>query len=156
MDAAELGHAVTLVVSDPAQAHQAVTDLYRQMLKPMTLQGKTMQITACEHEEDRSVDANRYYWGYVLKPISEQAVVLGERWMAEAWHNLFKRLFLGYHVRKEVVAGQKRKRVIRELRSTSKPPLKLKAWHRYIDQVCAYGVNELGVTFPDPPDWWQR
>jgi hypothetical protein len=146
--------AVTLLMSSPEEAHQHVTELYRNLLKPMTARGKVMQVTACEAEDNRSVLANRYYWGFVLKDISEQGAIEGQRWAVEAWHELFKRQFLGYRVRKFKVAGSKRVRVVRELRSTT--DLKTRAWHKYLDQLMAFAANELGVVFSSPPAYWSQ
>lgn len=145
--------ATTVTVSTPVDAHRVVSDLYARVLKPMTSSGKAMQITVCQAEDDRTVAANRYYWGVVLKEISEQAKIEGSTYMAEAWHELFKRQFLGYQIEKVVVAGSKRKRVRRSLRSTAR--LKVRAWHKYLDQVMAYAVTDLGVEFSEPPNWWR-
>ena len=73
-----------------------------------------------EQEDDRSVQQNRYYWGVVLAETSQQASIEGQRWAAEAWHELFKRMFLGYEIRKTVVAGRRRTLVTRTLRSTTR------------------------------------
>lgn len=148
----EITQAVTLLVRTPEEAHQELTRLWRDMLKPLTQQGREFQITVCEAEEDRTVAQNRFYWGVVLKEISEQAVIEGTRWAPNAWHNLFKRTFLGYRIRKEKVAGRKRTHVIRELRSTT--DLKVRAWNTYLDKIMAMAVNDLHVQFSDP--WWEK
>lgn len=57
-----------------------------------------------------------------------------------------------YEMQKVPVAGSKRKRVIRRLRSTAR--LKVRPWHGYMDQVMAFAVTDLGVEFSEPPYWW--
>jgi hypothetical protein len=114
--------------------------------KPKLIAGGTVTIKASIWEDDRSLRQNRFYWSAAcLGAIADQAKVTGIRYEAQAWHNLFKRQFLGFEVIKEQVAGSQRKRVIRQLRSTS--ALKLRAMNVYLEQVQAYAATELGVFF---------
>ncbi|MDI4633312.1 recombination protein NinB [Pelomonas sp. V22] len=132
------------VVSDRKAAHEAASACY-QRAQQLILAGKPVKLTCQEFEFDRTAQANRYYWGVVLKEISEQARVAGQRYTAEAWHELFKRQHLGYEIKKQTVAGRKRKTVIRRLRSTS--DLKVKAFAAYLEQVMAFAATDLGVRF---------
>ena len=115
--------------------------------------GKQVRILAEEAEDDRSVQQNRFMWGVVLKEIAEQARVNGDQFVADAWHELFKRQFLGYEIRRTKVAGRKRKLVTRHLRSTA--GLKVKPMSKYLEQVMAFAVTDLGVRFSETrwEDW---
>jgi hypothetical protein len=95
--------------------------------------------------DDRSLQQNRFYWGVVLPQIADQAVIDGKRYAADAWHELFKRQYLGFEVVKTTVAGRSRKQVIRRLRSTT--ALSVRRMSQYLDQVIAFGAADLGVQF---------
>lgn len=95
--------------------------------------------------EDRSLKQNRFYWGPVLRQVSEQAVMDGKRYSAEAWHEAFKRQVLGFEVVKVPVAGRKRPQVYRRLRSTT--DLSVKQMSEYLDEVIATATADLGVEF---------
>lgn len=125
-------------------AHKAASDAYAEA-KRLVAEGKQAVISAKEYDADRSLEQNRYYWGPLLGTISEQ-VRTPDRWTAEAWHQLFRRQFLGYEVKREVVAGKKRPVTIRRLRSTR--DLTVKQFATYLEQITAYATTELGVEFP--------
>lgn len=99
--------------------------------------------------EDRSLKQNRFYWGPVLRQISEQAVMNGARYSAEGWHEAFKREVLGFEVIKVPVAGRKRLQVYRRLRSTT--DLSVKQMSEYLDQIIATATTDLGVEFVFKP-----
>ena len=101
-------------------------------------------------EDDRSLRQNRFYWGYVLKSISQQARIEGKRYVTEAWHELFKRQMLGYEVKKTRVAGRAKPTVYRRLRSTT--DLSVPQMSRYLDEVIAFAVTDLSVAF-QIKDW---
>lgn len=137
------------IVSSRQQAHEAATMAY-QFAASVADQGRVARIQALEHEPDRSVQQNRFYWGPCLNEVAEQARIEGQRWTAEAWHELFKRMFLGYEIKKVKVAGRKRATVIRRLRSTT--GLKVRAMSTYLEKVQAFASTDLGVRF-SVPDW---
>lgn len=133
-----------VIVASREEAHQASVAVY-QLAKRLIAEGKKAQIVAREDEDDRSVAANRYYWGVVLAEVSEQASIDGQRWAAEAWHELFKRMFLGYEIKKVKVAGRKKPTVIRRLKSTA--GLSVKKFTKYLEKITAFAVTDLGVRF---------
>ena len=96
------------IVANREDAHRVMNAAYG-MAKQLLADGKPVHITVAVHEEDRTLQQNSYYWGCALPAISEQAMVDGQRWAVDAWHELFKRQFLGYEVKRVVVAGRKRK-----------------------------------------------
>lgn len=98
-------------------------------------------------DDERSVRQNRFYWGVVLKDISEQANLNGQRYSADAWHELFKRQFLQRRVRKVAVAGRLRKVVSVSLGSTT--DLSVRGMNLYLEKVQAFAATDLGVAFSD-------
>lgn len=138
-------------------AHQACLHAY-QLSKNLIQQGKKVHVVAQEAEDDRSIQQNRFYWGPMLGDIEEQARVNGQRYSKDAWHELGKRMFLGYEITKVAVAGRKKKTVIRRLRSTTK--LSVRKMSDYLDKFQAFAATELGVRFTVPKwqeyDWGRR
>lgn len=135
---------------NPVHGHQVLRDMVWPQVKALTTAGHEVEITVAPREDDRSVQQNRFYWGVVLKEISDQARLNGTTYSAEAWHELFKRQLLGYEIKKVPVAGRKRPTVIRRLKSTT--DLKVRAMSKYLEQAQAFAVSELGVRF-SAPDW---
>lgn len=85
----------------------------------------------------RTLEQNARYWGRgILAQIAEKARVGGRRFSAEAWHEQFKRQFIGID---ELPNGQ----VIG--RSSAK--LSVKEFSRFCDEVEAFAATELGVEF---------
>lgn len=131
-------------------AHEAAKEAYR-IAQDLIERGKRVRIVSKEDEDDRTLAANRWYWGVVLREISEQARIDGVRYTAEAWHELFKRQFLGFEIKKVAVAGRKKPTIIRRLRSTT--TLSIKKFSKYLEQVQSFAVTDLGVTFSS--DWYE-
>lgn len=134
------------VVQTREEAHLASKQVYA-WTQQLIADGKRARISAQEDEDDRSIQQNRFYWGVVLKETSEQARIEGQRYAAEAWHELGKRQFLGYQIKKVKVAGRKKVTVIRSLRSTK--DLKVKPMSKYLEQFIAFAVTDLGVRFSE-------
>ncbi len=111
---------------------------------------RTWRLAFGPEEDDRTARQNRFYWGYVLRSIADQARVGGQRYATEAWHELFKRQFLGYEIVKAKVAGKRRPVVYRRLRSTTKQSVARMS--KYLDEVLAFATNDLGVAF-EVRDW---
>lgn len=61
----------------------------------MAQAGKPLLIEISPEKSKRSIKANRYYFGAVLKQISEQVWLEGKQYSVEAWHETAKRKFLG-------------------------------------------------------------
>jgi NinB protein len=90
-------------------------------------------------DRTRTIEQNARYWSRgILSQIAEKAVVGGRRFSAEAWHEQFKRQFIGIE---ELPSGQ----VI----GKSSTKLGVKAFSEFVDQVEAYAVTDLGVVFED-------
>lgn len=145
---------INRVVATKPDAY-AVANAAYSLAKQLINDGKAARITAELYEEDRTLRQNRYYWGCILKEISEQASIGGQRWSIEAWHELFKRQFLGFEIVKLTVAGRRKKQVIRRLKSTT--GLKVRPMARYLDEITAFAVTDLGVRFSvDNWEQWER
>lgn len=103
---------------------------------------RTWRFVFGEDADDRTLRQNRFYWGVVLRQISEQAP---GGWTPDAWHEAFKRTVLGYEVKRVQVAGRKRATVYRVLRSTT--GLTVPQMSKYLDRVIADATTALGVVF---------
>lgn len=109
--------------------------------------GRRARFRMEEAEDDRSLRQNRFMWGVVLKEIAEQARIEGQQWTAQAWHELAKRMFLGYEFKRTTIAGRKRKAVSKQLRSTAR--LSVKRMSDYLDKLMAFAATDLGVVFSE-------
>jgi hypothetical protein len=134
------------IVYTREEAHQAAKQVY-ELTQRLIADGKRARISAQEDEDDRSIQQNRFYWGVILRQTSEQARIDGQRYTDEAWHELGKRQFLGYEIKKVPVAGRKKLTVIRRLRSTTE--LKVRPMSKYLEEFIAFAVTDLGVRFTE-------
>ncbi len=139
-----------MAIYNPQQAHQEITNKVWPLIKSQTMAGHQFYLQLIRREDDRTLAQNRFYWGVVLKDIGQQASISGVSYEPEAWHELFKRKFLGYKIKKIKIAGSKRTRVLRSLKSTT--DLKVRAMSSYLDKVQAFAATELGVQF-SCPNW---
>lgn len=142
--------ALTIDCLNPVQAHAALTGKVWPALKSMLIAGHRMEVEVRIKEDDRTLQQNKFYWSACLTEISQQARIGGEKYTADAWHQLFKRQFLGYEIKRATVAGSKRKKVTRTLKSTK--GLKVRPMSIYLDKVQAFAAGELGVHF-SVPNW---
>ena len=111
----------------------------------MTAAGHKLTLTIKRAEDERSLHQNAWYWGILLKEISEQARIGGQRYTVDAWHNLGKRQHLPRKVTKSTVAGRKRKVTITSIGSTAK--LTVRQMNDYLERFTAFAVTDLGVVF---------
>lgn len=150
-----MSEALDVIVRTREGAHRVVKLAYEKA-QVLIADGKEVRIRAEEAEDERSLQQNRFMWGVVLKEIAEQASIDGKRWTAEAWHEFGKRTFLGYEIKRIVIAGRKRKAVSRQLRSTTKQSVKRMS--KYLDELMAFAVTDLGVRFSETrwEDWRER
>ena len=87
----------------------------------------------------RSLEQNARYWSRgVLWQIANQAIVGGQKFTPELWHELFKKMFLGVEQLPDgSVIGK------------SSTKLTVTEFSKFVEQVEAYAVTELGVVFID-------
>lgn len=144
--AESVNYALQTYFTDPEQAKACISHQIAPFCRTMWEQGIQRLTVTVEPEDDaKTVQQGRFLWGVVYTEIAEQAKVSGVRYTTDAWHNLFKRMYLPRKKKVERIAGRKRPVVSTTIGSTQ--GLKVKAMSRYIEQVIAYGATELGVRF---------
>lgn len=138
--------ALHLVFTDPEQAKAAIQHKLGPYCRQQWEQGHARIALVAQPEEDaKTVQQGRFYWGVVLKEMSEQARIEGVQYTAEAWHELMKRMHLP-RVKKLVrVAGKKRPIVTTTIGTTV--GLSVKRMSAFIEACLAFASVELGVQF---------
>lgn len=101
------------------------------------LEGKEVFVTIKEAKESRSDNQNRYYFGVVLKLISDET---GND--VEDIHEYFKVKFLGLE-KKEILGYE-----INVLMTTTK--LNTKEFEEYLENIRRFASKELGIVIPEP------
>lgn len=145
-------YALHTVFTDPDQAKAALLNSIGPYCREQWARGIARLAVTIEPEEDaRSLQQNKFLWGFVYKHISEQAQLEGIGATADGWNLYYKRMFLGYRFTKTVLPGKKRPSVTKELRSTKS--LKVKPMSDYLDKVMAHAATVFGVTFPAGIGW---
>ena len=134
------------LATDKESAHRAASYAYREA-QEIIARGKRAVICAKEQEDERTLQQLRWYWGVLLREISEQATIDGVKYAPEAWHGLAKRLHLGFEIKREKVAGRKKATISRRLKSVGK--LSQRAMTVYLEKVTAWAVADFGVVFPE-------
>ncbi len=99
--------------------------------------GEPLEVMVCKHKEKRRSVQNRLYWA-ILRDISEQAMLGGKRFSDEAWHEHFKRIFVGSI---DLPDGRQMGE------STAK--LSVSEFADYVSKIQAFAVAELGVIFEE-------
>jgi hypothetical protein len=126
---------LTLELHNRQQAWAVIKDQVYPFLARWLQDGKRLVLTIKLRK--RTSAQNRRYWGDgVLAQIAAQAAPSGRLYSAEAWHEQFKRQFIGVI---ELPNGQ----VIGE----SSAKLSTAEFSEFCTQVEAYAATELGVTF---------
>ncbi|MDE3023698.1 MAG: recombination protein NinB [Pseudomonadota bacterium] len=110
-----------------------------------------LQVRFSEQQKIRTPDQNSLMWSGALSDISEQGWVEGKRYSAEVWHYQFKLWFLPEEFEDNLTKEGYRKwdispngdRVL--IGSTTQ--LTTRGMSDYLEQIYAYGTQELGVKF---------
>lgn len=89
-----------------------------------------------QEKKGRSAQANRYYWGVVLKAISEHT---GHE--TDELHEYFK---LQYNPREILIGGESL------IVGGSTASLTTQKFYDYIERIRRFASIELGVTLPEP------
>lgn len=108
----------------------------------MAEKGTPLRVIVTEEAQDRLDDQIRYYFGVVIRTISEQVWLAGKQYTKEAWHELLAKQFLPG---KEVVLPDGE--IVTRRQSIARGHISLKAMTKYIRDVEAYAGSELGVRF---------
>lgn len=102
--------------------------------------GSPLRIILTSEERKRNNQANRFYWGAVLRNIAEQAWVNGQQFSAEVWHEHYARKF-GVCEDVTLPNGE----VIVRRKSTT--DMSEKEFSEYTTRVQADAASNLGVEF---------
>jgi hypothetical protein len=130
---------IELDLHNPQQWAVVLEARLQPFVKSWLTAGKKLTLTC--GKQKRSKPQNRRYWGKgILAQIAAQAVVNGQLFSAEIWHEQFKRQFIGVI---ELPNGQ----VI----GKSSKELDTEKFCIFSDEVEAYAQTELGVHFVDLP-----
>lgn len=99
-----------------------------------------LRVIVTTAEEKRRDRQNKYYFGGVIKQIAEQALINGQQYSQDAWHEYYADKFAP-HMEISLPNGESRS--IRK--STTK--MTVKEFAEYTEQVTAHAASELGVIF---------
>lgn len=102
--------------------------------------GEPLRLIVTAEERQRNTQQNRFYWGAVLKSVSDQAWVEGRQFDKDAWHEYFARKF---GVCDELVLPDGE--IITRRKSTTQ--MSVGEFSAYLEQIQAYAAAELGVEF---------
>lgn len=104
---------------------------------------RPLRVIVTEDEHDRLDQQIAYYFGVLIKAISEQAWVEGRRYDKDVWHEEMARRFLPG---KEVIlpSGE----VVIKRASIARGHIGVRAMAKFINEVQAYAASELGVEVP--------
>ena len=140
--------ALQTVFINPDQARATIAGQIAPFCKAQWQNGiERLRVTIEPEEDAKTVQQGRFYWGIVLKQISEQARIDGNRYTVDAWHELFKRQFLK-RVKKRVYVAGKPRPVMTTTIGTTKG-LGVRKMSAFIEKVIAFGVNDLNVRFSE-------
>jgi hypothetical protein len=141
-----MADALSFTLIDPAQARMALTAQLVPYCRQKWAAGVDRLRVTVEPEEDaKTVQQGKFYWGVVLKEISEQARIAGVKYAPEAWHELFKRQFLPRKKKVVRVAGSRRPVVSTTIGTTQ--GIGVRKMSAFIEKCLAFGVTDLGVRF---------
>lgn len=102
--------------------------------------GEPLRVIVTAEEAPRHAQQNRFYFGAVLKAISEQAWIDGRQFSKDAWHEYFAHRF-GISEELELPSGE----IILRRKSTTQ--MTVGEFSEYLNQIQAYAAAELGVEF---------
>lgn len=107
--------------------------------------GRRVRLQVEEVEDERTLKQNSFYWGAMLRDVSEQAIIDGQRYTKDMWHEYGKREFLPRVIKRVRVAGRKNPVVTRTIGSTK--GLSVRKMSVYLEKFMAFAVTDLNVRF---------
>lgn len=99
-------------------------------------EGRVLAVLVTFNDTPRTEAQNRFYFKAIVSKIAEQVWVDGRRHSAEAWHEQFKRQFIGLI---DLPGGGSA--------GMSSTGLGKKGFNDFMKAVEAYAATELGVVF---------
>lgn len=120
------------VLRDESHA-QSLYAFLRSNWKPMAEEGRPLALLVTEHKEKRNGQQNKLYWSLVNQ-IADEGWLDGRKFPAAAWHEFFKREFIGCL---DLPDGS--------LAGISTTTLDVHAFADFINKVQEYAASELGL-----------
>lgn len=114
---------------------QALWAFLRSNWRQMADAGKPLAISVAEHKSKRSIEQNRRLWA-ILREIEAGAWLGGKQFSADAWHEEFKRKFIGVE---ELPGGGSI--------GISTTTLNVEEFAAYMTRIEVYAATDLGVEF---------
>jgi hypothetical protein len=142
-----MSDSLRLTLVTPGQATQAISAQLVPFCRALWQDGERVSLVAQREEDAKTVQQGRFLWGVVYKEMSEQAVICGQKYSAEAWHELMKREHLPRRKKVVRVAGRARPVVTTTIGTTV--GLSIKRMSEFIERVIAFAVTDLGVVFSE-------
>lgn len=102
--------------------------------------GEPLRLIVTAEERQRNQQQNRFYFGAVLKQVSEQAWVNGTQYDKDTWHEYFARK---YGILDELTLPDGE--IITRRKSTTQ--MSVGEFSEYLDAVQSYAGGTLGVQF---------
>jgi hypothetical protein len=115
-----MSDALQVLWTDPQQAGANLNGQVVPWCKARMADGKRIVATFEEEDAANHLQRLRAYWGYIMKPLSEQAQIGGIGATPEGWSLYYKKKILGYEFERIRLPGAKRTIVRKKLRSISK------------------------------------
>lgn len=120
----------------------AVTAFVKANAQAMIQKGKALRIIITEDDADRLDEQIAYYFGVVIKTISEQAWIDGRQFGKEAWHEQLARDFLP-PIEIQLPDGE----IVIRRQSIARGKIGVKAMAKFTQEVTAFAATEIGVIF---------
>lgn len=128
-------------------AHRAAEQAYAHA-QAMLANGERPRIVCTLAVEPVSIRLRRFFHGVVLKQVSEQARVMGDRFTIDVWKEHVRRLFVGDHgFRWETMRLPGTKHATPRRVRISTEELGNREYAKLVDEVIQYATVELGVEF---------
>lgn len=143
----------SVLVASPRAAHQAVTELFQQEIKPHTAKGAAGIVSWQTVNEYMRHQMRKALHGAILRDIAEQVWVFNaatgmhERWQPLAWKRLFSEWLIEPTFEEYTVKRTGEVKVRQRRRSTEE--LSDDDFAEYLLQVQAMAVIDLNVTFTE-------
>ena len=140
-----------ITLHEPAQAHKAFSAMWNEC-KALLIAGRKQVLKLEDFEDTLTAKQRKYYHGFILNTIANQASIEGRKYSLKIWKEHFRDKYLGDKVVKEVnpMTGVETKRTVR----VSTEDLKVKGYNLLIEQVTAFAATELNVIFDKDFDEW--
>jgi hypothetical protein len=111
---------------------------------------RRVKVTVEDVEDDRTEQQHKYYWAVVLRDVSEQVSIGGQKYTKDAWHEYGKREFLPRKTKKVKVAGRARPVVSTVIASTTEQSIRQMG--EYLEKWMAFAAeHEVTISEPLPP-----